>query len=281
MNIKRMKKDIVNALYSISANNYLQMCEKLGFSAGTVEEAYKSKKKFVYKRIDDYDADQLIELMRKIRKEYDMILIPEEKYSYVISPITKKEITKLFTKGLDDSLGWYDNHLKMTWNGDIDELEFIKRVTNIDEIEINDHRCSSFAIEFKKHRIDNNDYDDNYFFVDDRLPYKKSATKEFLDIICVMFHPEVRNEEEPWEKFLKEVNTLISADGFEIYESDIISNRPVYSWRKITYLDEHDNGLTIEVEKIVEILDSKYIESPSSKIKISLSIINSTFPLKI
>jgi len=73
-----------------------------------------------------------------------------------------------------------------------------------------------------------------------------------------MFHPEVRNEKEPWGTILEQVNKLIEPDGFEIYAASKISGRNCYDWRKII----EDICVTASFnEEIKNILSSDYVNS--------------------
>ena len=46
-----------------------------------------------------------------------------------------------------------------------------------------------------------------------------------------MFHPLIRSEKSDWETALNEINVLLAEDGYEIYASEKISGKTVYSYR--------------------------------------------------
>ena len=55
-----------------------------------------------------------------------------------------------------------------------------------------------------------------------------------LDFLCAVFHPENRFEQGYWKSYFDKINNNLRVDGYELYESDKISQRSVYSWRKLT-----------------------------------------------
>lgn len=56
--------------------------------------------------------------------------------------------------------------------------------------------------------------------------------KEFLRFILEVFNPAVRDESKNWEEALERINEFLKRDGFEIYESDNISGRQIFQYRR-------------------------------------------------
>lgn len=260
MNLLKAKKDIVEFLYQFDENDYPSICILLDLKPGNIQEASHNKEQFLYSRLDNLSQEKILEILRKINEIYNENLIPEEKYNYKLSELTKRDIKKLFTDGLEIDtigLGISSETIKMNWHGCITELEFIKRITDITSIKVIDPKCKNFEEEFIKHRILNDDYDNDYFFEDDRLPFKTANDETYLNIICEMFHPIVREEESYWQNFLNMINELIHEDGFEIIQSGKISGRNIFSWKRITYFD--DDYIKPSMSIIYETFDSKFI----------------------
>lgn len=61
---------IIENLAQESANNLSMICTGYGLAAGKTEEAFKSKRNYVYKRISHLDNLQILELGRKILGKY-------------------------------------------------------------------------------------------------------------------------------------------------------------------------------------------------------------------
>lgn len=54
---------------------------------------------------------------------------------------------------------------------------------------------------------------------------------KFLNLLCQIFHPEVRYERGNWKLFLDEINELIRKDYYELFPNSQISGRDIYNWR--------------------------------------------------
>ncbi len=71
---------IIDNLEQESANNLSMICTGYGLEAGSTEEAYKSKRNYIYKRISHLDNLQILELGKKMAGKY-----PESKLDDLIS----------------------------------------------------------------------------------------------------------------------------------------------------------------------------------------------------
>lgn len=111
----------------------------------------------------------------------------------------------------------------------MDEINFLKRVYKLDEIESSDKRYPNAEGDIFQHRINNYDWPDNWIFDDSRFRLKEDAI--LLEFLCQVFHPLVRREDKPWKIIFNTINELLRSDGFELYEKSSISGRPVYGWR--------------------------------------------------
>jgi hypothetical protein len=84
--------------------------------------------------------------------------------------------------------------------------------------------------------MNNEDWPWNWVFEDERLGLVGGDDDCLLRFLCEMFHPEVRDWYNEKVKdislgVLKQLNDLLGEDGYEIYEIDKISGRPVFSYR--------------------------------------------------
>lgn len=71
---------IIGNLSQESANNLPMICSGYGLETGTIEEAFKSKRNYIYKRVSHFDNLQILELGKKLMGKY-----PESKLDEVIS----------------------------------------------------------------------------------------------------------------------------------------------------------------------------------------------------
>lgn len=103
---------------------------------------------------------------------------------------------------------------------------------NLQKIESTDHRFKNAYGDITQHRITNWNWEDDWVFYDPRFGIKNLNDKEFLRFILEIFNPTVRDESKNWEEALEKINEFLKRDGFEIYESDNISGRQIFQYRR-------------------------------------------------
>lgn len=122
--------------------------------------------------------------------------------------------------------------LKMNIFGRLDELDFLSRLYNLEELESYDSRFPNMKGDIIQHRYNNYDWDDYWFFEDDRLKLMEDD-EHFLNFIKEIFNPYVREERSNWKIFLDNINDLLKTDSYELYEESKISGRVIYNWKRI------------------------------------------------
>lgn len=109
----------------------------------------------------------------------------------------------------------------------------MKRLYNLADWESRDSRVDNAEEEIIMH-IHNGDYPDDWIFEDERFQLFDGEDNILLNFICEAFHPEVRDENGVWERYLERINALLKEDGYEIVATSKLSGRDVFSWR--TYI---------------------------------------------
>ncbi|CAM3948927.1 AbiJ-NTD4 domain-containing protein [Mesobacillus zeae] len=148
-----------------------------------------------------------------------------------ISEITKRDILDLFQNGMDLEEVFETKKVSYYYFGQMDELEFLKRLYDLESMPSSDCRFSNAEGDIWQHTINNDDYPYCWVFEDERFHLKNGNDEIYLRFICEIFHPAVRSEKGYWMEFLTEINKLLQHDGYELYPAEKISNRDVYSWR--------------------------------------------------
>lgn len=115
------------------------------------------------------------------------------------------------------------------YSGRRDDLTFLSRLYDVKSLPSDE--ALTFENEIIKHTIQNHDFEYGWVFHDDRLHLASGSDENLLKFLCEMFHPLVRSEESDWEGVREDINNLLRIDGYEIYESEKISGRSVFSYR--------------------------------------------------
>lgn len=147
-----------------------------------------------------------------------------------ITEITKRDVIDLLVNGKELPFGNY--HLPLY--GRLDELSFLKRIYNLYSMPSTDNRFKNAEGDIIQHTINNDDWDMDWVFYDERFELFYGDDEKFLKFICENFHPAVRIEKGPWKDFLDEINALLQHDGYEFYECDTISGRSVFDFKEIS-----------------------------------------------
>ncbi|EPH12725.1 hypothetical protein [Facklamia hominis] len=147
-----------------------------------------------------------------------------------ITGVTRRDIFDLFNKGLTDDNWLISENTFYPYYGRLDIVEFLKRLYNLDDWESKDPRVANAEEEIIIH-THSGDYTDNWIFKDDRFQLLNGEDSILLNFICEVFHPEVRDENGVWERYLERINTLLREDGYEIVATNKLSGRDIFSWK--------------------------------------------------
>lgn len=191
-----------------------------------------------------------------------------------ITEITRRDIFDLFQNGYVESSWLLDNQqISYRYHGRLSEVDFLKKLYPLDKMESYDNRYENAEGDIWQHTVNNNDWETDWVFSDDRLELLKGVDSILLDFLCAVFHPENRYEQGYWMDYLGKINKILRADGYELYESDKISQRSVYSWRKITQ-EESVSGRFIPFSiRNKKAIDAKSLNLPTISKKIRSEII--------
>jgi hypothetical protein len=115
--------------------------------------------------------------------------------------------------------------------GRLDEIEFLSRLYDLDEMESADDRLDSAKEDIIQHRYTNDDWNDDWVYEDERFELLDGDDETILKFLCQLVHPEVRAGTEA-EELVALFNRLLASDGWELYPVKRISGRPVYGARQ-------------------------------------------------
>lgn len=139
-----------------------------------------------------------------------------------ITEVTRRDIVEFFSTA------------NILWYGRLEETEFLSRLYNLEELPSTDSRFDDAAGDIWQHRINNNDWEDDWIFFDQRFNIRDGNDDHFLlKFLCETLHPTVRANAEEIQSLLQAYNKLLPPDGYEIFEESQISGRPVFGFREI------------------------------------------------
>ena len=96
MTLDQMKNQIAELLHDrYKAYELPTICSELGLAGGDEQEAWTSKRVCVRSRIAGKTKKEILEMLPKIKDITDCELLPEKRYNYEISAVTKRDIAKV------------------------------------------------------------------------------------------------------------------------------------------------------------------------------------------
>jgi len=122
------------------------------------------------------------------------------------------------------------------WAGRLDEIDFLSRIFDLEQMESYDSRFPNAASDIWQHRVNNpNDWPDNWIYHDKRFDLLHCDDSIFLNFICEMVHPLVRTDTTQVARLTQLYNDVLSEDNFEIVEKSKLAGKPIFVGRlKIT-----------------------------------------------
>ena len=143
------------------------------------------------------------------------------------------------------------------WSGRLEEINFLSRIFDLENIESHDSRFPNAAGDIWQHRVNNpSDWDDDWIYNDDRFNLLNCDDSQLLNFLCEMIHPLVRDKSSDVNKLLQIFNNNLNEDNFEIVEKTRISGKPIFVGRiKIAGKESIEK----KGQDIKEILNADYV----------------------
>lgn len=115
------------------------------------------------------------------------------------------------------------------WWGRMDEIGFLARLYDLEELPSTDSRFATASGDIYQHRVNNYDWDDDWVFHDSRFKLASGPDEVLLGFLAQMVHPVVQPDTERAAKIVADLNELLAPDGWMLKEHKPMSGRPVYA----------------------------------------------------
>lgn len=139
------------------------------------------------------------------------------------------------------------------------EISFLERIVDLNNLPSYDSRFDNMIGDIWQHTENNDDWDLDWIFTDDRLNLKHNDQlfKEFLEQV---FHPMVRDNNSDWRGYLDKINTILMHDHLQLIATKLNSGRPQY-----TLMEVINSQLIANYSEVIkEKFNSDYIDSQVS-----------------
>ena len=181
-----------------------------------------------------------------------------------ITNITKRKIRDLFSSGVD--VGILGTEMRSYhFSGNLTDGEFLARLYDTKSLPSNDSRFKDADGDIWQHTENNDDYETDWVFDDDRFPLKNGTDEDYLRFLMEVLSPEVRIDGEVLTKIIEQLTLLLRIDGYELYIGSYISNQPVYTWGLLTEKEISSSRFLPFSIRNEELLKEKRLSSISKK----------------
>lgn len=179
----------------------------------------------------------------------------------MLSEVTRK---KIFNAFFSEKINWSGNIVE---SGNEGELLFLQRLYNLYDMPSSDRRHDDAYSDIVRHRIDNNDWGDDWVLRDDRFNLMKGSDENLINFLCEILHPAVQTDAAEVERTLQVFNNILSADGIQLYPVSSISGMPVYAGRHL--IAELSSAVKF-AHKTLSTFDSGYIYKQITRMEMSV-----------
>jgi len=120
---------------------------------------------------------------------------------------------------------------KVNWSGRLDDGAFLSRIFDLNKMRSFDPRYNNAARDIHQHTVMNSDWELGWIYSDSRFDLLHCEDEVFLQFLCEMIHPVVRQDVQEVDNLLGIFNEKLLVDGWQLVEVARISDKPVFAGR--------------------------------------------------
>lgn len=182
------------------------------------------------------------------------------------------------------------------WAGNLDEDAFLGRVFDLASLPSYDRRLEfsqDAAADIHQHRVNNNDWNDDYPFSDPRFNLGSCSDEVFLEFLVQALHPKIRHPDIAVQ-MTKRFNELLAPYSLELYaapdsQTPLDSAHPQYHWRELGSRSATSNQIAATkrltnkavLNRELERIHSQITTNPADAISQSKNLLETLFKLII
>lgn len=116
------------------------------------------------------------------------------------------------------------------WFGRLEQVTFLERLYKLDELPSNDYRYKNSRGDITQHTVNNDDWDIDWVFTDDRFKLLDGSDELFLNFIEQCAAPGVRANAEEEVRAITAYNKLLASTPYLFQADQPFGDRHVYKW---------------------------------------------------
>lgn len=144
----------------------------------------------------------------------------------------------------------------VAWYGQLNDVEFLSRLYDLQQLPSHDSRFKDAARDIWQHRMNNDDWDLDWVYSDDRFNLVGGPADSFLRFLCEVVHPIVRPDRDEVIKLVSHFNDQLRQVGWELYEEELIAGRPRFAYRQAS---GNDSRVVSRARTVADALDAGWM----------------------
>lgn len=144
----------------------------------------------------------------------------------------------------------------VAWYGQLNDVEFLSRLYDLQQLPSHDSRFKDAARDIWQHRVNNDDWDLDWVYSDDRFNLVGGSADSFLRFLCEVVHPIVRPDRDEVIKLVSHFNDQLRQGGWEVYEEELIAGRPRFAYRQAS---GNDSRVVSRARTVADALDAGWM----------------------
>jgi AbiJ N-terminal domain 3/Abortive infection C-terminus len=176
---------------------------------------------------------------------------------------TQESVSREIRQNIIDGL----NLEKVAWSGRLEEVEFLQRLFDLQSLPSHDARFTDAAGDIWQHRVNNEDWDNDWIYGDPRFNLLKGPTDTFLRFLCEMIHPVVRPDRDEAIKLAQHFNDQLRLANWRLVEQEQIAGRPRFVPERIQALGARSVS---RARSVADALDAGWMQKEIQRLENSI-----------
>ena len=126
---------------------------------------------------------------------------------------------------------------KVNWSGTLGDVDFLGRLYDLTALPSDDSRFPDAAGDIWQHRINNEDWDDDWVYSDKRFKLLDGSSDAFLQFLCQTVNPVVRPDRNEALKLVSHFNDQLRREDWLLVEEEKIAGRPKFVASRVNVTD--------------------------------------------
>ena len=152
----------------------------------------------------------------------------------------------------------------ISWMGTLGDVEFLQRLWDLKALPSADSRFEDAAGDIWQHRFNNDDWEDDWIFEDERFNLIDGPADQFLAFLAEMVHPVVRPDRNQALEIVRDFNDQLRPEGWELVEIEKIAGRPRFAARPAANMG---GRAVLRAKSVADALDAAWMQKEIERVE--------------